>query len=146
MDAKFIYLTQSDTTAGLLSADPFRLNQIKGRQPYKPILAEVDCYETLKKFTRVPVLFRNRVRRSQKTTFIYPNHQSFRVVKDESHLMFLRKFSIMYSSSANKTGSVFDIQEAIKMCDIIVIDSRGIFAGIPSKIFKINKIKIKKIR
>ncbi|PAF52244.1 hypothetical protein BKH44_03290 [Helicobacter sp. 13S00477-4] len=141
-----MYLAQTDTTAGLLSKNPFKLNQIKGRNSYKPVLREVDSLKTLKGIVRVPKHFKNQVRRLEKTTFIYHNSQAIRVVRERQHLGFLQHFGSLYSSSANKTGDSFDYEQAFEMCDVLVIDSRGIFSSLPSKIFQINQSKIKKIR
>ncbi|PAF46983.1 Sua5 YciO YrdC YwlC family protein [Helicobacter sp. 12S02634-8] len=141
-----IYLAQTDTTAGLLSTDSARLNAIKGRAIDQPVLKEVDSLLTLTNTLRVPAKFKNRVRRATQSTFIYPNHQAFRVIKDVMHLGFLQRFTQMYSTSANKTGKGFVYQEALEMCDVVVWDTRGIFAGKPSRIFQINQSKILPIR
>lgn len=146
MDKNLIYLAQSDTTVGLLSSDFERLNHLKGRNKDKPVLSEVNSLQTLKNLTRVPNKFKNQVRRSAKCTFIYPNGCSFRVVKDELHLGFLNHFGQMYSTSANKTGKEFEYKEAISMCDVLIIDKRGISSKTSSSIFKINRSRIKKIR
>ncbi|PAF46893.1 Sua5 YciO YrdC YwlC family protein [Helicobacter sp. 12S02232-10] len=146
MNQNLIYLAQTDTTAGLLSADFKKLNVIKERSPHQRVLIEVDSLSVLKNSVRVPQRFKNRVRRSHKSTFIFPDKQAFRVIKDEVHLGFLKKFTQMYSTSANKTGRPFDYQKAFEMCEVVVLDSRGIFCGNPSKIFKINQSKIIRIR
>jgi tRNA A37 threonylcarbamoyladenosine synthetase subunit TsaC/SUA5/YrdC len=146
MNPNKIYLTQTDTTVGFLSQNKEKLNKIKNRPINQPILIEIDSLNTLKKFTRVPNMFKNRVRRRKKTTFIYPNKKSFRVVKDEKHLEFLKKFNWMYSTSANLTGGKFDEKWAKSVADIIVEDKRGLFEGKASKIYKLGKNKMKKIR
>jgi tRNA A37 threonylcarbamoyladenosine synthetase subunit TsaC/SUA5/YrdC len=141
-----IYLVQTDTTVGFLSRDREKLNRIKNRPLKKPVLIEVDSLSTLKEFVRVPNKFKNRVRRSKKTTFIYSSKKSFRVVKNKKHLEFLKKFRWMYSTSANLTGKNFDEKWAKSVADIIVEDKRGLFEGEASKIYKIGIEKIKKIR
>jgi tRNA A37 threonylcarbamoyladenosine synthetase subunit TsaC/SUA5/YrdC len=146
MNPNKIYLIQTDTTVGFLSQDKEKLNKIKNRPLNQPVLIEVDSLATLKKFTRVPNRFKNRVRKSKKTTFIYPNKKSFRVVKDEKHLEFLKKFKWMYSTSANLTGKNFNKKWAKSVADIIVEDKRGLFEGKASRIYKLGKNKIKKIR
>jgi tRNA A37 threonylcarbamoyladenosine synthetase subunit TsaC/SUA5/YrdC len=146
MDPNKVYLTQTDTTVGFLSQNKKKLNEIKNRPINQPILIEIDSLNTLKKFTRVPNMFKNRVRRSKKTTFIYPNKKSFRVVKDEKHLEFLKKFKWMYSTSANLTGESFDENWAKEKANIIVEDKRGLFEGKASRIYKLGKNKIKKVR
>ena len=146
MNPDKIYLAQTDTTVGFLSKDYKKLNKIKKRKPDKKILIEVDSLDTLKTFVRVPKKYKKIVRRVKKTTFIYSNGDSFRVIKDEKHLEFLKKFKWMYSTSANLSGKMFDKKWAIKQADIIIEDKRGFFEGKPSSIYKINNFKMKKIR
>jgi len=144
MNPNKIYLTQTDTTVGFLSQNKNKLNQIKKRPLNQKILREVDSLDTLKSFVRVPNRFKNKIRRAKKTTFIYPNGESFRVVKDKKHLEFLHKFQWMYSTSANLTGEKFNKNFAIKKADIIV--GYNFFEGEPSTIYKLSKTKIKKVR
>jgi len=139
-----IYLTQTDTTVGLLSKNKEELNKIKKRELNKPILKEVDSLSTLKEFVRVPKNFRKIVRRAKKTTFIYPNKDSFRVVKDENHLRFLKKFKWMYSTSANLHKKKFDKNWAFSVADVIV--GSEFKEGKASTIIKIGKRKCKKLR
>jgi len=145
MNPNKIYLVQTDTTVGFLSQKKELLNIIKGRKKSQKILREVDSLKTLKSFVRVPNKFKKRVRNAKKTTFIYKNGESFRVIKDEKHLEFLKKFKWMYSTSANITGCKFDERWAREVADIIVEDE-GFFEGEASKIYKISREKIKKIR
>jgi tRNA A37 threonylcarbamoyladenosine synthetase subunit TsaC/SUA5/YrdC len=146
MNPNKIYLVQTDTTVGFLSQNREKLNKIKNRKIDKPVLREVDSFKTLKSFVRAPDKYKKMIRRAKKTTFIYPNGESFRVVKDNTHLEFLKKFKWMYSTSANKTGERFDERWAKEKADIIVEDKRGFFEGEASKIYKINNKRIKKIR
>ena len=146
MNQQLVYLVQSDTTAGFLSQNSFRLASSKKRNPNQPFIICVDSFETLKSFTRVPKKFKNQVRRAKKTTYIYPANMAIRVVKDEEHLKFLKKFRWMYSSSANKTKKSFDFDYAKKKADIIVEDKRGFFESTPSKIVKLGKLKQKRLR
>ena len=141
-----IYLAQTDTTAGFLCKDYKKLNLAKGRDLNQPILIEVDSLQTLKTLTRVPSHFKNHLRRLANTSFIFPNHKSFRVIRNSLHLNFLTKFNWLYSTSANKAGQAFDYAVALSMCDILIEDERGIFESKPSTILKINKGKAKKIR
>ena len=146
MDSNKIYLTQTDTTVGFLSKNYKRLNQIKHRNINKKVLREVDSLTTLKMFVRVPNKFKKRVRRAKKTTFIYPSGNSFRVIKDETHLRFLKKFKWMYSTSANLSTQKFNKKWAINQADVIVENKCGFFEGKASSIYKVNNFKIKKIR
>ena len=141
-----VYLTQTDTTVGFLSQDKTKLNIIKNRPLNQPVLREVDSLETLKNFVRVPNKYKKMLRRAKKTTFIFPNTESYRVVKDERHLEFLKKFKWMYSTSANLHGKKFDENWAREQADVIVEDKRELFEGEPSSIFKLSKNKIKRIR
>ena len=59
---------------------------------------------------------------------------------------FLKKFRWMYSTSANLHGENFNEQWARKTADIIVEDKKGLFEGKPSKIYKLSKNKIKRVR
>ena len=146
MNPNKIYLTQTDTTVGFVSQDKTKLNKIKNRPSNQPVLREVESLETLRSFVRVPKIHKKRVRRAKKTTFIFPNGESFRVVRDERHLRFLKKFKWMYSTSANLHGKPFDEVWAREKADITVEDKRGLFEGKASWIFKISKNKIKRIR
>ncbi|MCI7463794.1 MAG: Sua5 YciO YrdC YwlC family protein, partial [Campylobacter sp.] len=109
-----IYLVQSDTTAGLLSQDEARLNALKGRAKDKPCVITVASLCVLKGFARVPKAHRALVRRSKKTSFIYPNGLCLRCVKDARHAKFLASFEggWAYSTSANEHGKDFDINWA----------------------------------
>ncbi|WP_458700772.1 Sua5/YciO/YrdC/YwlC family protein [Sulfurospirillum sp. 1307] len=146
MIQQLVYLVQTDTTAGFLSQNPLKLSSSKQRDPNQKFLICVDSFKTLKNFTRVPKNLKKSIRRAKKTTYIYPNKKAIRVVKDEEHLKFLKKFHWMYSSSANKTRQNFDFRYANEKADIIVEDERGFFESSPSKIIKISKSKQQRIR
>ncbi|CAM2782271.1 Sua5/YciO/YrdC/YwlC family protein [Helicobacter burdigaliensis] len=143
-----IYLAQSDTTAGFLSKDFHRLNSIKGREISQNVLLTTASLKDLKSLTRIPNLHKNRVRRSQKTTFIYrvPNNIAVRVVASGMHHEFLSFLGALYSSSANFHKQKFNLEFALKKSDVVVLDERGIEEKEASKIFLIHNKKIKKIR
>lgn len=139
-----IYLAQTDTTAGFLSKDLKELNSIKNRPLNQPCLICVSKFKNLQNFSRVPKKYKNLIRRTKKTTFIYPNSQAIRVVKDHPHAKLLDKLEWAYSTSANPHKKGFDIEFAVANADII-IDTK--FTPAPaSKIYKISKTNIKKIR
>lgn len=144
--SQLVYLVQTDTTAGFLSQNSKALAGSKHRNQKQPFISCVDSFYTLKEFTRVPSLFKRRVRRSQKSTFIYPNDKAIRVVKDSLHVEFLQKLHWSYSSSANFTKKRFQMEYAKKKADIIVEDTRGFFEDTPSKIYKIYKTKLRRLR
>ena len=91
MNPTVVYLVQTDTTVGFLSRDGDKLNQIKNRRGKKGFIVSVDSFKTLKTILRVPQIHKKMVRRSKKTTIVYPNNKAVRVVKDMEHLKFLKK-------------------------------------------------------
>lgn len=141
-----IFLTQSDTTVGFLSKDTEKLNALKGRPLQQKILMEVPSLRELQFCTRVPKVFTKLVRRSRQITFIYPNQKSFRIIKDSRHLDFLEKTGGMYSTSANPHKSGFDPLWASHISDVVILDSRGLKEGKSSRIYKLSKTKIRRIR
>jgi len=147
LDSNKVYLVQTDTTVGFLSNDPYKLSAIKQRNPNQKILRTVDSFKTLQEFIRVPNKFKKQVRNSIKTTFIYPNGDSFRVVdRDNKHQNFLQKHHILYSTSANLTKQEFNEEFAIENSDIVIFTKEGFSNTTSSKIYKINKVKAKRIR
>lgn len=147
MHKEFIFLAQTDTTAGFLSKDHTSINQIKKSNINKKLLKEYSSFKNLN--IRLPVKFRAKVRMSKKTSFIV-NNNSFRVVQKDNfgsfHFNFLNIFKCLYSSSANKSGELFDFNFAVKYASVIVFDKRGIYSSSPSKIFKLNNSRLIKIR
>ncbi len=147
MNNSLVYLVQTDTTVGFSSLNGEKLSEIKQRPKSKKTLHTVDSFKTLNQHTRVPKQFRKKVRRSSKTTFIYPNLKSFRVIsKDSSFYNFISKFNILLSTSANLTGSKFDYDFSIKNSDVIVNEKNDFSENISSSIYKLSKRKKLKIR
>ena len=143
MRSDLIYLVQTNTTVGFLSQNLEKLNKIKKRPPNKKFLKVISEYNIL---PRVAKKHRKRVRRTpNKNTYIIKN-EAYRVITEPHHREFLKKFKWMYSSSANESGKHFDEKFAIQNADVLVIDKRGYFEDIPSKIYKLSKTKIKRIR
>ncbi|MDR2789703.1 MAG: Sua5 YciO YrdC YwlC family protein [Campylobacteraceae bacterium] len=139
-----IYLVQTDTTAGFLSKNIKALNALKKRPLNKPCIL---CSSSLREISpRVPRRHKNLVRRAKKTTLILENGFSFRLVKEGAHAAFLKKMGAMYSTSANESGKLFDINFAKSKADIVVEDERGFFECAPSAILKLGKKRLKKIR
>jgi len=147
MNSSYVYLVQTDTTVGFLSSNDEKLALLKKRDTKQKMLQVVDSFKTLKQFTRVPKQYRKKVRNSKITTFIYPNGLGFRVIqRDSKHQSFIKKFGCLYSTSANITKNNFDKQFALDMSDIIVYGEDNFTEKLSSKIYKIDKQKIKKIR
>ncbi|PRM89615.1 Sua5 YciO YrdC YwlC family protein [Aliarcobacter cryaerophilus] len=147
MNPDLVYLVQTDTTVGFSSFNDEKLSNIKQRPSNQKILKTLDSFSTLKEFTKVPKKFRKIVRNSSKTTFIYPNSDSFRVVKSEGGFVdFIKKFKVLSSTSANKTKKSFDYDFAYEKCDVEVVGNVGFFETYSSKIYKLGKNRLKKIR
>lgn len=141
-----IFLVQTDTTVGFLSKNLQRLNLAKKRNLHTPCIKSVGKYKDLLLHVRVPNKFKNFVRKSKKTTFIYPNKESARVVKTPPHRDFLIKHGWMYSTSANETGGNFDEKYAREVADEVCEDERGFFQSSPSRIIQLGRIRRKKVR
>lgn len=69
---------------------------------------------------------------------------AIRVVQDCAHAKFLAHMGAMFSTSANLHGQKFDLAAAKEIADVIADES--FYEAAPSKIFKISKSAIKKIR
>lgn len=140
-----LYLTQTDTTIGFVSQDSFKIDQAKKRLPNKHYICVVNSLERLKSFTRTPQKYKNRIRRSKKTTFIMPNSRSFRVVKGTEHNLLLDRVQWLYSSSANLSGAVYSEEYAQKMTEVIISFPKKI-QGEASKLYRLSQINLKVIR
>ena len=141
-----VFLIQTDTTVGLLSKDRKKLALIKQRDEKQPFLKSVATFCELKKETRIPKKYKKFIRRKKKATFIYPNSKAIRVVQDNPHQRFLKRFGWMYSTSANKTGCKFDFGYIKDRVDIIVFEAQNFRQNSASLLFKIGKKKIRRIR
>ena len=146
MNPNFVYLAQTETTAGFLSQNASSLAHIKNRSTNKPFLISADSFSTLKTFTRVPKVHKHTIRKAHKTTFAYPCGLAIRVVKEESHLQFLKKLKWSYSTSSNPSGKAFDEIFAQENANVIVFTCKGFFESKPSSIMRLGKSKIKKLR
>ena len=147
MDNEKVYLVQTDTTVGFSSSEDEKLSLIKKRPISQKILQTLDSFKTLNAKTRVPKKYKKLIRNSKKTTFIYPDGNSYRVVdSNNSFSSFIRKFKSHYSTSANLTGLKFDEDFAKKQSDVIVYGKFKFQENISSSIFKIIRNKKIKIR
>jgi len=146
LNQQLVYLVQTDTTVGFLSQNSKKLANSKQRDQTQAFIKCVDSLKTLQEFTRVPKKYKNLVRRSSRTTIIYPNNQAIRVVQDFEHIKFLHKLKWAYSSSANLTKKNYDENYAKQKADIIVEDKRGLFEGKASVMIKINNASTRRLR
>lgn len=146
MDPNRIYLTQTDTTVGLVSQNKEALREAKQREESKPFIITCAGLRELKEITRVPKKYRKIVRRAKKTTFVYPHKNiAARVVQSGAYRDFLKPFSWMYSTSANLSGKGFDAEFAANTADEIVGDIQTLKENAPSKIILLAK-KQKRLR
>ena len=143
MNPNKIYLVQTNTTVGFLSQNLSKLNKIKNRPKNKKFLKVISDFNQL---PRIPKSHRKRVRKTPNTNTYIIKNEAYRVILEPHHREFLNKFKWMYSSSANESGKNFDEKFAKDNADILVIDKRGYFESTPSKIYKLSKNKIKKLR
>jgi len=139
-----VFLTQTDTTIGFVSQNAEKLTKIKQRPPHKHYIKAVNSLRTLKTFTRVPSLHKNRVRRAKKTTFVMPNTYSYRVIGDPHHLLLLDRLKWAYTTSANLSNQPYDENFAKNAADILVMPLKE--NSQVSHIYKINNHTIKRIR
>jgi len=139
-----IFLTQTDTTIGFVSQNAEKLTKIKQRPPHKHYIKALNSLQTLKTFTRVPSLHKNKVRRAKKTTFVMPNTYSYRVIRDPHHLLLLNRLKWAYTTSANLSDQPYDETFAKEASDIIILPLKENTQV--SNIYKINNKTIKRIR
>ena len=139
-----VFLTDTDTTIGFVSQNYNQLSLIKNRLPNKHYIKALSSLKELKKSVRVPNIYKNRVRRATKTTFIIKS-KSYRVVKDKNHLLLLKRLKWAYTTSANLSGKEYDKEFAKNSCDVEV--SCGLSkVKSASKIYKLNNSTIKRLR
>ena len=139
-----VILSNTDTALGFLSQDKKSLDEIKNREPNKHYITTLSSFANLKERVRVPQKYKNRVRRSSRTTFIMPNKKSFRVVSQSKHLLLLNRFSWLYSTSANQSGKDYNQLNAIKQSQITIYPLQEEISK-PSEIYLLSE-KLKKIR
>ncbi len=139
-----VFLTQTDTSIGFVSQNPQKLDKIKKRPSHKHYIKAVNSMATLQNFTRVPTLHKNRVRRSTKTTFIFPNTHSYRIIYDRHHLLLLDRIKWAYTTSANLSTHSYDETFAKNSADIIISPLNQKTEA--STIYKLGKTTIQRIR
>jgi len=139
-----VFLTQTDTTIGFVSKNAQKLTKIKQRPPHKQYITAVNSISTLQNFTRIPARYKNRVRRSRKTTFIMPDGHSYRIIKDHHHLLLLDRLKWCYTTSANPGGKPYDTRFAIENTDVIVTPLKTVTQA--STIYKLGKKTLRRIR
>lgn len=140
---KQLFLIQTDTTVGFVSQDEQRLLSAKSRESTKYFIKALKNFKTLE--IRVPRKHKRFVRNANRTTFIVKNN-SFRVAPWPRESKLLRDFSWLYTTSANKSKNRFDIDFCFDKADIIIEDVFGLSEKSSSKIFRLTKDKIRRVR
>ncbi len=138
-------LTQTDTTVGFVSQDASKLYEIKSRSVNKPFLKVYDSFGTFVEKNRVPSSYKKLVRRSKKTTFIVKN-RAFRVAKFSLNSQLLRDLKWHYSTSANKTDEDFSREFCENVVDVVIENSEGLMQKKSSKLLKLGKNTLKRLR
>ncbi len=141
-----VFLTQTDTTIGFVSQSARRLTQIKQRPPHKHYIKALPSLRALKSFVRVPEKHKNCVRRAKRSTFVFPNGHSYRIVREKQHLSLIQKLGWAYTTSANLSGECFDLKFATDAADVIVKYPTHPEQRSASRIFKLNTNRMKRIR
>ena len=141
-----VFLTQTDTTMGFVSQSTKRLTQIKQRPPHKQFIKALPSLRSLKSFVRVPEKHKNRIRRAKRSTFVFPDGDSYRIVREKQHLSLIQKLGWAYTTSANLSGESFDESFAYDAADVIVKYPLHDEERNASRIFKLNNIRMKRIR
>lgn len=139
-----VFLTQTDTTIGFVSKNADKLTDIKQRPPHKYYIKAVNSLQTLITFTRVSHIHKTRVRRSNKTTFVMPNGQSYRVINDKHHLLLLDRLKWAYTTSANLSNEAYNESFAREMADVIIEPLKETHQA--SHIYRLGKNTLKRIR
>lgn len=140
-----VFLAQTDTTVGFLSQDAERLVVIKMRPQEKPFLKVYASLRRLRNDIRVPERFKSKVRHARRTTFVV-NDQAFRYVTDPHHARLIRPFGWLYSTSANESGKGYESDFCRTVSDIVIEDTRGLSEKSSSRIYRLTRNKIKKLR
>ena len=141
-----VFLTQTDTTMGFVSQNARRLTHIKQRPPHKHYIKALPSLRALNSFVRVPNKYKNHIRRAGRTTFIFPNGYSYRIIKEKQHLSLIQKLGWAYTTSANLSGEKFNGLFALDAADIIIKYPLYAKQRSASHIFKINNMRMKRIR
>ena len=68
------------------------------------------------------------------------------MVCDAWHLRFLARVRGLYSTSANPSGQGFALEWARSVSDICVLDRRELREKPPSRIYRVSRTRLKKIR
>jgi tRNA A37 threonylcarbamoyladenosine synthetase subunit TsaC/SUA5/YrdC len=142
----WVFLTPTDTTTGFVSQNAAKLDHIKGRPADKHYICALPSLNALKQRTRIPQAHKNRVRRARKSTFIYPGGDSYRIVRDTAHRHLIERLGWAYTTSANPSGKAYDPLFAREAADVIVSFPEYSHKASASKIYKIGRTRIKRIR
>ena len=140
-----VYLTATDTTVGFVSQSAERLDAIKGRPAHKHYITALPSLRVLQEYARPPAAHRNHLRRARRTTFIFPDGRSWRIIHDPRHRRLIRQLGWAYTTSANRSGEPYDEAWARSMADV-VIEPLHAAETTPSTILKLGWKRVERIR
>lgn len=140
-----VLLAQTDTTVGFLSQSAEKLREAKLRDEAKPFLKVFCAFHTLTEQLRIPNTHKRRVRYARKTTFIIKD-QAFRYVTDPEHARLIARYGWLYSTSANESGASFDLSFCYDRADMIIEDAQGLSERSSSKIYRLGRYRVKRLR
>lgn len=146
MNPNLVYLCQSDTTAGLISQDAVRLAEVKSRPAFKSFLRACDSFLSAREFGRMPKAHRKFMRHAEKTSFALPSKHAIRIVAKGFHHRHVKNFGWVFTTSANRSGESFDLESAVDLCDVLILDQRGLSSRPPSRLIKLGKHTRKVLR
>ncbi|MDD5716738.1 MAG: hypothetical protein PHW64_02960 [Sulfuricurvum sp.] len=140
-----VLLAQTDTTVGFLSQSAERLEKIKMRSGDKPFLKVYAELKIIRRDIRIPSSHKQRLRHASKTTFIVKN-QAFRHVGDLEHARLITPYQWLYSTSANESGKSYNPDFCFSAADWIIEDHRGFSERSASRIYKLGRFRLRRIR
>jgi tRNA A37 threonylcarbamoyladenosine synthetase subunit TsaC/SUA5/YrdC len=139
-----VILSETDTAIGFLSQNPSSLDRVKQRAEGMRYITALPSLRALNGRCRVPLVHRKRVRRERGTTFIFPCGDSYRVISDDRHLLLIKRFGWMFTTSANLTGEPYDRDYAISVADIVIHPVER--NSSPSTIYRLGRRRVRRLR
>lgn len=144
IDPEMVTLSSTDTTIGFLSQSRTALDRVKGRINSKPYITALPSLYSLRQRVRASKRHHRFLRRARRTSFVFPNGESYRIVRDSRHLLLLRRLGWAYTTSANPAGKPYDEEFARDKADLVVEPLE--IRHPPSRILHLSKRHIRRLR
>ena len=144
IDPESVILSSTDTTIGFLSPSRNALDRVKGRANTKPYITALPSLHSLRQRLRTPKSHHWLLRRARRTSFVFPNGESYRIVRDSRHLLLLRRLGWAYTTSANPAGKPYEEEFARDAADLVVEPLE--IQHPPSRILRLGKRRIRRLR